>query len=60
VPANLTPDYFKAEEWFRKANTNEEKVLALEQMLATIPKHKGTEHIQADLKRRLSKLLSFE
>lgn len=56
MPANLTPDYFKAEEWFRKANTNEEKVLALEQMLATIPKHKGTEHIQADLKRRLSKL----
>lgn len=56
MPANLTPDYFKAEEWFRKANTNEEKVLALEQMLATIPKHKGTEHIQADIKRRLSKL----
>jgi hypothetical protein len=56
VPANLTPDYFKAEEWFRKATSNEEKILALEQMLATIPKHKGTEHLQADIKRRLSKL----
>lgn len=56
MPANLTPDYFKAEEWFRKATSNEEKILALEQMLATIPKHKGTEHLQADIKRRLSKL----
>lgn len=56
MPANLTPDYFKAEEWFRNAGTNEEKILALEQMLAVIPKHKGTEHLQADLKRKLSKL----
>ena len=29
---------------------------ALEAMLATIPRHKGTEKMQADLKRRLSKL----
>jgi hypothetical protein len=56
MPANLTPDYFKAEEWFRKATTTEEKILALEQMLAVIPKHKGTEHLQADIKHRLSKL----
>lgn len=56
MPANLTPDYFKAEEWFRNATTNEEKILALEQMLAVVPKHKGTEHLQADLKRKLSKL----
>lgn len=56
MPANLTPDYFKAEQWFRKATTTEEKILALEQMLAVIPKHKGTEHLQADIKRRLSKL----
>lgn len=56
MPANLTPDYFKAEEWFRKATTTEEKILALEEMLAVIPKHKGTEHLQADIKRRLSNL----
>lgn len=56
MPANLTPDYFKAEEWYRSASTNEEKILALEEMLAVMPKHKGTEHLQADLKRKLSQL----
>jgi hypothetical protein len=56
MPANLTPEYFKAEEWFRSATTNDEKILALEQMLAVIPKHKGTDHMRADLRRKLSKL----
>jgi hypothetical protein len=56
MPANLTPDYFKAEEWYRSATTHDEKILALEQMLAVMPKHKGTEHLQADLKRKLSQL----
>ena len=56
MPANLTPEYFKAEEWFRSASTNEEKILALEHMLAVMPKHKGTDHMRADLRRKLSKL----
>ena len=56
MPANLTPQYFKAEQWYKTAATNEEKILALEQMLAVMPKHKGTEHLQADLKRKLSQL----
>ena len=56
VPANLTPDYMKAEKWFKSASTNEEKILALEEMLRVIPKHKGTEHMQGDIRRRLSKL----
>jgi ribosome-interacting GTPase 1 len=56
MPANLTPEYFKAEQWFRSATTNDEKILALEQMLAVIPKHKGTDHMRADLRRKLSKL----
>lgn len=56
MPANLTPDYFKAEEWYRSATTNDEKILALEQMLAVIPKHKGTDHLRADLRRKLSQL----
>jgi len=56
VPANLTPEYLKAEKWFRQASTPDEKILALEEMLRTIPKHKGTDHMQADIKRRLSKL----
>ncbi|MHC4158805.1 MAG: TGS domain-containing protein [Planctomycetota bacterium] len=56
MPANLTPEYFKAEKWFRGATTNEEKILALERMLAVMPKHKGTDHLKADLRRKLSKL----
>jgi hypothetical protein len=56
MPANLTPQYLKAEQWYKTATTNEEKTLALEEMLRVIPKHKGTEHLQADLKRKLSQI----
>ena len=56
MPANLTPEYKKAEELFRQASTQEEKIAGLELMLQTIPKHKGTDHMQADIKRRLAKL----
>jgi uncharacterized protein len=56
MPANLTPDYKRAEALFRQATTAEEKIAALELMMQTIPKHKGTEHMRADIKRRLSLL----
>jgi len=60
MPANLTPDYFKAEQWYREAKTAEEKILALERMLAMMPKHKGTDHLKADLRRKLSTLKESE
>jgi ribosome-interacting GTPase 1 len=60
MPANLTPEYFKAEQWFRTATTSEEKILAIERMLAVMPKHKGTDHLKADLRRKLSKLKETE
>lgn len=56
MPANLTPDYLLAEKKFREAETPEEKLACLEEMLATIPKHKGTEKMQADIKRRIARL----
>ena len=56
MPANLTPQYRAAEDRYRAAATAEEKIAALREMLAVIPKHKGTEKLQADLKQRLSKL----
>jgi len=56
VPANLTPQYYEAEERFRRAQNTEEKIQALEEMLSVIPKHKGTEKLQADIKKRLSKV----
>ena len=56
MPANLTPEYLAAEQRFKAARSIPEKIEALEEMLSSIPKHKGTEKMQADLKRRLSKL----
>lgn len=56
MPANVTPEYEKAEQRYRQAATDEERIAALQQMLSTIPKHKGTEKMQADIKRRLSQL----
>ncbi|MBN2019359.1 MAG: TGS domain-containing protein [Sedimentisphaerales bacterium] len=60
MPANLTPDYYKAEQWYREATTAEEKILALERMLAVMPKHKGTDHLKADIRRKLSALKEHE
>ncbi len=56
MPANLSPEYHEAEKQFRQAQSSEEKLLALQDMLAAIPKHKGTEKMQADLKKRIAKL----
>lgn len=56
MPANLTSEYKQAEERFRQAKTPEERLICLEEMLATIPKHKGTEKMQADIKTRIAKI----
>jgi ribosome-interacting GTPase 1 len=56
MPANVTPEYEKAERRYRQATTDDERLVALQDMLATIPKHKGTEKMQADIKHRLSLL----
>jgi ribosome-interacting GTPase 1 len=56
MPTNLPADYYNAEERFRSATTTEDKVKHLEEMLSTIPKHKGTDHLRADLRKKLSKL----
>lgn len=54
MPANLGPEYLAAEEEFRRAETPHERIAALERMYAALPKHKGTEKLQAELRRRLS------
>ncbi|PKL46678.1 MAG: GTP-binding protein HSR1 [Planctomycetes bacterium HGW-Planctomycetes-1] len=56
MPANLTPDYLKADKWFKEAATDEERILALEEMMRVIPKHKGTDHMRAELRRKYSAL----
>lgn len=56
MPANLPPVYHAAEKRYRQASTPEEKLDALREMLAVMPKHKGTDKLQADLKRRMSQI----
>lgn len=56
MPANLTPDYKAAEQRFREAKTTEDKIAAIQEMMAVIPRHKGTDRIWADLRRRLAQL----
>ncbi len=53
MPANLTPQYQRLEERYRKAQTLQERAELLDEMLATIPKHKGTEKLQAELKTKV-------
>jgi ribosome-interacting GTPase 1 len=56
MTANLTPQYHDAEERFKGATDHGEKLAALREMIALLPKHKGTEKMLADLRKRLSKL----
>jgi ribosome-interacting GTPase 1 len=56
MPANLTPQYLEADRKFREAKTPQEKMEALEEMMATIPKHKGTEKMRAMIKTKMAKL----
>ena len=56
MPANLPPQYFNAEKTFRQAKTAPEKIAALEEMLAIMPKHKGTDHLRAELRTRIARL----
>ncbi len=56
MPANLPPQYFEAEKNFRMAKSPLEKIAALEEMLAIMPKHKGTDHLRAELRTRIAKL----
>ena len=56
MAANLSPEYKDAEAAYRKARDPEERLRWLREMLRTIPKHKGTEHLQADLKTRIKEM----
>ncbi len=55
MPANLTPDFQAARDRFKAATTAEERLVALQDMLRTIPKHKGTDKMQADIKKRIAR-----
>jgi ribosome-interacting GTPase 1 len=56
MPANLTPEYKAAEQAYRAASDPRERLTCLKEMLRTIPKHKGTEHLRADIKTRIKEI----
>ena len=56
MPTNVTAEYKKAEDAFRKAREPRDRLECLREMMRTIPKHKGTEHLQADIKSRIKQL----
>ncbi len=56
MPANLTPQYHKAEAAYRQAETPQEELECLQLMLREIPKHKGTDKLQAELKAKIAKV----
>ena len=58
MPTNLPPEYYKVEEQYRAATSPSAKIRLLEEMISTVPKHKGTDKLRADLRRKLSKMKS--
>ena len=55
MPANLTQQYLKAEQEYRRAATPDEELHCLQAMLRELPKHKGTDKLQAELKQKISR-----
>jgi ribosome-interacting GTPase 1 len=55
MPANLPPQYSKAEEEYRRATSPAERLEKLRELYRLLPKHKGTEKLQAELKQKISR-----
>ncbi len=56
MPANLPPQYLKAEEDHRRATSPAGRLETLRELFRLLPKHKGTEKLQSDLKARISRV----
>ena len=56
MPANLPPQYLKVEDEYRKASTAAARLEKLREMFRLLPKHKGTEKLQSDLKQKISQV----
>ncbi len=57
MPANLPPHYYIAEQKYRASRNSAEKVAALQEMLSATPKHKGTDHLRADLRAKVARAM---
>ena len=57
MPTNVPPQYRAAEDRFREAATLQAKIAALQEMMSIMPKHKGTDHLKAQLRAKMSQLM---
>ncbi len=55
MPANLPPQYYELERQFNKETDIREKLRLAKELLAMMPKHKGTDKLQAEMKAKISK-----
>ncbi len=58
MPTNLPPEYYEVEEKYKAAESPAERIRLLEELISTVPKHKGTDKLRAEMRRRLSKMRS--
>lgn len=56
MPTNVPPQYHEAEGRLRQAKTREEKLAIMEEMMAIMPKHKGTDKLRSELNQKIKKL----
>lgn len=56
MPANLPPQYYELEREFKAERDTAEKLRMAQELLAMMPKHKGTDKLQAEMKAKISKL----
>jgi small GTP-binding protein len=56
MPANLPPQFFELQRKLNQTKDVQEKIEILEEMLAICPKHKGTERVQEEIKKKIAKL----
>jgi len=56
MPANLPPQYYELERAFKEEKDPREKLRMAEELLRMMPKHKGTDKLQAEMKSKISKL----
>lgn len=58
MPTNLPAEYYEVEERYKAAESPAERIRLLEELISTVPKHKGTDKLRAEMRRRLSRLKS--
>lgn len=56
MSTNVSPEFAHAELKFDRAQTDDEKLEALEEMMSTMPGHKGAESLRAQIRTRYKKL----